>query len=179
LQEAGRLLRKERIDAFKEKEERQKWEKLQKLLDDLDEPENHDFAIYQINQMGIEAVAALIETLLNDHDPDARYGSARALGQICAEQEVKALIKSRTAKALTKALNDPEPAVRYWAAEALGRCRSKLAVKPLTALLKDSHQGVREQARSSLYKIGGKRVQKILAQDQDKPKGFLGWLKGN
>ncbi len=182
LQETGRLLRKERIEIFKEKQERQKYEKLQRLLDDLDEPENHDFALYQINQMGVEAVTALIETLLNDHDPDARYGSARALGQICAEQEVKALIKSRTAKALAKALSDREPAVRYWAAEALGKCRSKLAIKPLAALLKDPHEGVREQARSSLYKIGGKRVQKILAQNQQgksQSKGFMSWLKGD
>jgi HEAT repeat protein len=114
---------------------------------------------------------------LNDHDPDARYGSARALGQICAEQEIKVLIKSRTVKALIKALADPEPAVRYWAAEALGKIKSQLAVKPLATLFKDPHDGVREQARHSLLKIGGKQVQTVLEQSQSK--GLIDWLKGN
>jgi hypothetical protein len=177
LQETSSLLRKERIEAFKEKAAHQKEEKLHRLLEALDEPENHDFAIYQINQMGLEAVEPLTETLLTDDDPDARYGSARALGQICAEQKIKALIKARTAKALITALADPEPAVRYWSADALGKCKSHLAITPLSALLKDPHEGVRLQARSSLASIGGERVQEILAKE--KSKGFKHWLKGS
>ncbi len=176
LEESVRRLRQERLEAFKEKEERQKYERLQRLLDALDEPENHEFAIYQINQMGLEAIEALIDTLLNDHDPDARYGSARALGQICSEKEVKALIKGRAAKALITGLADQEPAVRYWAAEALGRCQSRVAIDPLAGLLNDPHEGVRLQAQNSLQEIGGERVQKILEQAQSK--GFLGWLRG-
>jgi HEAT repeat protein len=176
LEESVRRLRVERLEAFKEKEERQKLEKLQRLLDALDEPENHDFAIYQINQMGLDAVEALIDTLANDHDPDARYGSARALGQICAEKEVKVLIKARTAKALIKALSDPEPAVRYWAAEALGKCQSRVAINPLAELLRDPHEGVRLQAEDSLQKIGGEDIQEVL--DQAKSGGFLSWLRG-
>ena len=177
LEEARRRTKQARIEALKFKEERQKQEKLERLLDALDEPENHDFAIYQINQMGLEAVQALTDTLLNDHDPDARYGSARALGQICADKEVKALIKARTAKALIRALSDREPAVRYWAADALGKCKSQTAVEPLAVLLRDPHEGVRQQAQMSLEQIGGAGVQEIL--ERQKSRGFLDWLKGD
>lgn len=175
LQEKRQQVKLEREQAFKEKEERQKHEKLERLLEALDEPENHEFALYQINQMGVEAVEGLIETLLNDHDPDARYGSARALGQICTAQDINPLIKSRAVKALIKALKDREPAVRYWTAHALGLCQSKLAVEPLAALLKDPHPGVREQTRSSLQKIGGEQAEKLLERAQSK--GLLGWMK--
>ncbi len=176
LQETERLLKKERSEIYKEKQDRQKKEKLQRLLDDLDEPENHEFAIYQINQLGLEAVEALVETLLHDHDPDARYGSARALGQICAERKIKALIKARTAKALIKALTDHEPAVRYWAVTALGKCGSSLAIDPVAKLLKDPHERVQEQARLVLQHIGGERAEEHLKQPPPK-KGFLDWLK--
>jgi len=147
---------KERRQAFREKEARQKEEKLQRLLDALDEPENHDLALYQLNQMGLDAVNPLIETLLNDDDPDARYGSARALGQICSEKEIKGLIKGRAIKALVKSLGDSEPAVRFWSAEALGKFRGtqgKMGIEPLTVLLKDPHEGVRLQAQRSLQQI--------------------------
>jgi hypothetical protein len=176
-EEARQRTRQERTQAFVTKEIRQKHEKLQRLLEALDEPENHDFAIYQIKQMGVEAVDALTETLLKDEDPDARYGSARALGQICAEKRIKTLIKARTAKALIKALADPEPAVRYWAAEALGKCKSQTAIEPLAALLRDRHEGVRRQAQTALLNIGGERAHKIIEQSQSH--GLLDWLKGN
>lgn len=175
--ETRRRLELEREQAFRAKEAYQKQEKLESLLQALDEPENHDFAIYQINQMGVDAIKGLIETLLNDHDPDARYGSARALGQICAQKEIKALIKGRTVKALIQALGDPEPAVRYWTAHALGCCQSSLAIDPLAALLSDSHKGVRQQAHLSLQKIGGKRTEQRLAEARSR--GLLGWIKGH
>jgi hypothetical protein len=175
LQEKRQQVKLEREQAFKAKEERQKQEKLERLLEALDEPENHEFALYQINQMGVEAVEGLIETLLADHDPDARYGSARALGQICTAPELNPLIKGRAVKALIKALKDREPAVRYWTMHALGLCQSKLAVEPLAALLKDHHPGVREQARISLQKIGGERAAKLVERAQSK--GLLGWMK--
>jgi hypothetical protein len=176
IQDARQQHRQERDQRLREKEARQQEEKLQRLLDDLDEPENHDFAIYQINMIGIEAVDALVETLLNDPDLDARYGSARALGQICSQPEVRGLIKSRSAKALIKALTDAEPAVRYWAADALGQCKSNLAVEPLATLLKDKHIGVRERAKLALEQIGNERAQEILAEES---KGLFGWIKGN
>lgn len=130
-------LRAERHCLFVEKMAQQQAEKLERLLTDLDEPENHEFAIYRLNQMGVGAVEALIDTMLNDADPDARYGSARAEGQICQHHEVKVLIKARSIKALIKALEDSEVPVRYWAADAPGKCGSRVAVEPLANLLKD------------------------------------------
>jgi hypothetical protein len=153
MQETRRRLQTERLDALKEKEARQQRERLERLITALDEPENHEFAIFQLNQLGDEAVEALTETLLGDDDPDARYGSAIALGRICSERGIKALNKVKATQALVKALTDPEPAVRFWSAEALGKFKSPLALEPLTALLKDSHQGVRQQARRSLEKL--------------------------
>jgi hypothetical protein len=155
LEKRQRLV-EERQQALKEKVERQKEEKLQLLLTALDEPENHDFAIYQLNQLGAEAIVPLIDTLLHDTDPDARYGSARALGQICREQAITGLIKAKAVKALITALTDSEPAVRYWSADALGKFtgqQTRLAVDPLTVLLKDTHEGVRQQAQRSLEQI--------------------------
>ncbi|GAB4432378.1 MAG: hypothetical protein Fur0044_29910 [Anaerolineae bacterium] len=153
MQEIRRRVQFERLEALKEKEARQQQERIERLITALDEPENHQFAIFQLNQLGDEAVDALVETLLNDDDPDARYGSAIALGRICAERDIKALNKAKATRALIKALNDSEPVVRFWAAEALGKFKSAIARQPLAALLKDSHQGVRQQARRSLEKL--------------------------
>ncbi|MEW5959902.1 MAG: HEAT repeat domain-containing protein [Chloroflexota bacterium] len=153
MQEERHRLQTERTQILIEKEARQKREKLERLLGELDEPANHEFAIYQLNQLGDEAIEPLIETLLTDSDPDARYGSAIALGRLCVAQEIKALNKAKAVKSLIKVLADAEPAVRYWSAEALGKIKNQMAVEPLTALLKDSHKGVRQQAQRSLEKL--------------------------
>jgi hypothetical protein len=152
--EKRRQLQEERLQMLKEKEIRQQQERLERLIHDLDDPQNHEFVIFQLNQMGAEAIEALIETLLHDDDPDARYGSAIALGRICAEQDIKVFDRAKVTRALIKALADPEPVVRYWSAEALGKIKNPLAVEPLSALLKDPHQGVRQQARLSLERLG-------------------------
>lgn len=170
-------LREERNRIFREKETHQQAEKLAQLLDDLDEPENHEFALFKINQIGPQAIDALIDTMLQDDDPDARYGSARALGQICTSHQVKTLIKARAAKALISALADEEPAVRYWAANALGRCGNSTAVEPLGNLLKERHEGVRKQAAYALREIGGDRAAELLANASKR--GFFDWIKGN
>jgi hypothetical protein len=151
--EVRQRLRAERLQAVKEKEIRQQQERIEHLITALDEPENHEFAIFQLNQIGDGAIEALVETLLTDDDPDARYGSAIALGRICTEQEIKILNKAKATKALIKALADDEPAVRYWSVEALGKVKNQMAVEPLTALLKDPHKGVRQQAQLSLEKL--------------------------
>lgn len=170
LQEASSLLRQERLEILKEKEARQKQAKIERLIEALDEPENHEMAIFQLNQLGTDAVEALIGTLLNDPDVDARYGAARALGQIMAEQEVKVLDRTRSAtvKALIEALADPELPVQFWAAEALGKCKSNLAIEPLSKMLKARHKGLREVVRNSLIHIGGKRVEDILGQSRSR-----------
>ncbi len=178
LLEARQRSQAEREQAFREKEARQRQEKLRNLLNDLNDPVKHTFAIYQLTQLGSEAVKPLIQTLLTAGNPHARSGSADTLGQICEQQEIKPLIKARAAKALIKALADTEPNVRYQAAKALGKFKGQpgqLAVEPLAALLKDPHEEVRLQARRSLQKIGGKRAQEIL----NKPKGLMGWIKGS
>lgn len=160
MQETRRRLQTERLEILKEKEARQQQERLARLITALEEPENHGFAIFQLNQMGDEAVEALVETLLHDHDPDARYGAAIALGKICTEHEIRVLNKAKVTQALIRALADPEPAVRFWSAEALGRFKSPLSREPLTALLKDPHQGVRQQARRSLERLAGDKVKR-------------------
>lgn len=153
MQEIRRRVQHERLEALREKEARQQQERIARLITALDEPENHEFAIFQLNQMGDEAVDALTEALLNDDDPDARYGSAIALGRICSENDIKVLNKAKATQALIKALDDAEPAVRFWSAEALGKFKSAITREPLTSLLKDSHHGVRQQARRSLDKL--------------------------
>lgn len=108
----------------------------------------------------------------------ARASAAKLLGQICDEQDIRGLVKARVARALIKTLADADPLVRYWAAEALGKFKgqpAQLAVEPLGALLRDKNEEVRQQARESLQKIGGKRASELL----DNSKGFIGWLKGN
>lgn len=175
LLETRRKLKEERDQMLREKTARQQAEKLQRLLDQLDEPANHDFAIYQIKQMGADAVDALIETLLNDTDPDARYGSARALGQICQHHDLKGWIKAKSTKALIKVLADPEPAVRYWSVDALAQCQAQTAVEPLAGLLKDKHEGVRARARQALEQIGGELAQDILARAEKG--GLFRWIK--
>jgi HEAT repeat protein len=178
LLEARRRQQIERDQALQEKEARQRQERLYRLRNELGNRSNQDFAIYQLTQIGGEAIETLIDGLLTDDSTRIRYGSARALGQICDAHKLKALTKSRVVKALIKALGDPEPAVRYRTAEALGNFKGQagqLAVEPLGTLLKDRDEDVRRQARSSLQKIGGKRAQEIL----DRSKGVMGWLKGN
>lgn len=160
MQEIRRRLQTERLEILKEKEARQQQERLERLITALDEPENHEFAIFQLNQMGDEAVEALVETLLNDGDPDARYGSAIALGRMCAEHELRVLNKAKATQALIKALADPEPAVRFWSAEVLGRFKSPLTREPLASLLKDPHPGVRQQVRRSLERLAGDKVKR-------------------
>jgi HEAT repeat protein len=177
LEKVRRRTQQEREQALRAKEARQQQEKLQRIINSLKDPTNHEFATFQLNQLGNAAIMALIEALLNHSSPPVRYGSVKALGQICDEHKVKPLLRGRAAKALIAALNDSEPEVRFSAAEELGKFKGQLgqlAVEPLGAMLKDRHEGVRQQARRSLQKIGGSRAQQILA----KSRGLMGWLKG-
>jgi HEAT repeat protein len=61
-------------------------------LDDLDEPANHPFAVYCLNQLGSEAVEPLMNLLRTDDDPDARFGAAHALGGIGDPKAIPALM---------------------------------------------------------------------------------------
>lgn len=179
LRDTSQALRAERLASLKEKELRQRQEKIERLIEALDEPENHDLAILQLSQLGAVVIEILIETMLKDEDVDARYGSARALGQIMARQDLKQLGEGQhqaTVEALGQALTDPELPVRYWAAEALGKCHSSLAIAPLAELLGDRHKGLRQVARAAIESIGGPAAEAALAKH--KPNKLLGWLAG-
>jgi HEAT repeat protein len=102
--EQERQSQAERIAAWKQAEAESRKRRLEELLHDLDEPENHSLALYCINQYGSEAVEPLMSVLRTDDDPDARFGAAHALGSIGDPRAVPALMD---------ALSDPEPAVRY------------------------------------------------------------------
>jgi HEAT repeat protein len=176
LRQQSQSLREQRLMVLKEKEVRQRQERLERLVEALDEPENHDLAVLQLSQLGSEAVEVLIETLLNNEDVDARYGSARALGQIMAEQTLRgdSPQQSTTVQALMQAMTDPEVAVRYWAVEALGKCRSETAIPTLTPALTDPHKGIRQVTRLALQSIGGAQAEAALTRS--KPNKLLGWL---
>lgn len=119
--------------------------RLEELINDLDEPENHSFAIYCLTQMGQSAGNALTETLQSDPDPHARFGAAIALGNIGNQAAIPALIQ---------ALRDAEPVVRYWTIDALQKFGTVAATEALQNSLEDSHRGVRERARQALTSLG-------------------------
>jgi ribosomal protein L40E len=148
-----RAFDEQRLAAAKQAEENSQKAELEGLLSDLDEPRNHPMALYCLHRIGSHAVEPLIATLRNDPDPDARYGSARALGMIGDQRAIPALIKS---------LGDPEPAVRYWATDALGQLHSQEGVEAIGKLLDDKHEGVRTHAGEVLEQIGGPLASQIL-----------------
>ncbi len=117
---------------------------IQRLLADLDEPERHSFAIFYLCKNGEAAVAPLIETLRGDNDPDARYGSARALGMIG---------NSRAIPALKNALSDPEPAVRYYAIESLVTLKAVDARSEIERLIEDELQWVCQHAEKAVKQL--------------------------
>jgi hypothetical protein len=106
---------------------------------DLSEPERHSFAIFSLSRIGLPAVEPLIETMLEDPDPDARYAAARALGLIGDKKAIPHL---------TAALFDPDPAVRYCAIEALDAMGA--VSEEVEKLTKDKFKWVRERARKAL-----------------------------
>lgn len=143
----------QRNAAWQQAEADSRKSRLEKLLDDLDEPANHAMAVYCLNQLGSEAVGPLVNVLRNDPDPDARFGAAYALGSIGDRQAIPALID---------ALADPEPAVRYWAVEALVKLQAEQAVETIAELLRDEHKGVRARAAEALRQIGDPGVVQAL-----------------
>ena len=119
--------------------------RMQELINDLDEPEKHSFAIYCLTQMGKTAENALIETLKNDPDPDARFGAAIVLGNLRDQAAIPALIQ---------ASQDNEPVVRYWAMDALQKFATVAAIDAIQTGLEDPHRGVRERSKQALTALG-------------------------
>jgi len=116
---------------------------LQRLLLQLDDPKNHPTAIPSIRLFGEEAVEPLIKLLVSK-DPDARFGAARALGEIGDKRAVSELVK---------VLGDPEASVRYWAIDALGKLQADEAVDAIRKLLQDKYPSIRQRAKDVLKQI--------------------------
>lgn len=134
---------------------------LKRLLVQLNEPENHSAAIPGIRIFGKEAVEPLMN-LLRSEDPDARFGAAKALGEIGDRQAIPGLIK---------VLDDPEGAVRFWALDALGKLKADEAVEAIgELLLQDKRESIRELAGEVLAHIGTPNAKRVL-----KEKGKRKW----
>jgi hypothetical protein len=134
----------ERQAALKEAAVQSRKQELQRLLVQLNEPENHPIATFCLQAIGADAVEGLIDTLLHSSDPDARYGAAHTLGLIRDGRAVPALLK---------ALGDSEPEVRFWSAAALGSLKAEEAVPALQRLKKDPSKQVRLAAEEALEHI--------------------------
>ncbi len=133
----------ERRATLEETRARERQAELERLLDKLDEPREHAYAIYCLRDYGTDAIEPLM-TLLTDDDPDARFGAAHTLGLIGDARAIPELVK---------ALSDPEPAVRWWATDALGKLNATNVLEPIRKLLKDRHSGVREHAARVLKQL--------------------------
>lgn len=143
-----------RREALRQAQLENRRKELERLLLQLDDPENHPMAIFYLEQYGSEAVDGLIRQL-GSPDPDARYGAAHTLGLIGDARAVLPLIR---------ALPDPEIEVRFWAAAALGRLKAVQAVEALSRLLKDPAKEVQAAAREALERIGGPQAAEALRQ---------------
>lgn len=127
---------------------------LRRLLLQLNEPENHPAAIPGIRVFGKEAVEPLIH-LLTSADPDARFGAAKALGEISDKRAIPGLIH---------ALSDPEGVVRFWALDALAKLKADEAVEAIGKLLQDQRESIRNLAKEVLIQIGTPNAARVLKQ---------------
>jgi hypothetical protein len=143
--EENRRSTDERLALTRRAEAEDQKTRLKELINDLDEPEKHSFAIYCLTQMGKMAKDELIKTLQNDPDPDARFGAAIVLGNIADRDAIPALIR---------ASYEMEDMVRYWAVDALQKFGTPAAIDAIENRLEDPHSGVRERAKQALIALG-------------------------
>lgn len=129
---------------------------LKRLLLQLNEPENHPAAIPGIRVFGKDAVEPLIK-LLTSEDPDARFGAAKALGDIGDKRAIPGLIH---------ALNDSEGAVRFWALDALGKLKADEASEAIGKLLQDKRESIKDLAKEVLTHIGTPNAMRVLKQSK-------------
>ncbi len=127
---------------------------LRRLLLQLNEPVNHPAAIPSLRIFGSEAVGPLIN-LLTSENPDARFGAAKALGEIGDRRAIPGLIE---------ALNDPEGVVRFWAIDALGKLKADEAAEAIGKLLQDKRDSIRDLAREVLDQMGTPNAMRVLKQ---------------
>lgn len=135
----------ERLALTKRVEAESQKARMHELINDLDEPEKHSFAIYCLTQMGKLAKDELIKTLQGDPDPDARFGAAIVLGNIGDRDAIPALIQ---------ASYETEDMVRYWAVDALQKFGTPAAIDAIEKRLEDPHYGVKERAKQALTALG-------------------------
>lgn len=135
----------ERLALTKRVEAESQKVRMKELINDLDEPEKHSFAIYCLTQMGKAAKDELIKTLQSSPDPDARFGAAIVLGNIGDQAAISALVR---------ASDDMEEVVRYWAVDALQKFGTVAAIEAIKSRLEDPHYGVRERAKQALTALG-------------------------
>ncbi len=125
---------------------------LERLLLQIEDPENHPMAIFYLEQYGAEAVEGLLRQLQSE-DVDARYGAAHTLGQIGDPRVIRPLIT---------ALQDAESEVRFWAAAALGKLKAGAAAPGLAKLLRDPSKEVRLAAQEALEHIATPEAHQAL-----------------
>jgi serine/threonine-protein kinase len=101
-----------RDQAFKEKAARQLREKLDELLADLNSRRKRDTAARQLDQLRDSALKILAEDMVIDHDPDARYDSAKMLSQLFERVEIDIALRRHVTQAFIDALQDSDPRVR-------------------------------------------------------------------
>ncbi|MFM8323143.1 MAG: HEAT repeat domain-containing protein [Chloroflexota bacterium] len=142
----------ERLQAIQQAQLDTRRFEIDRLLVQLDEPENHPMAIFQLQRYGDEAVDGLLGQL-HSPDPDARYGAAHALGLIGDPAAVAPL---------TGLLEDPEAEVRFWACAALGRLKAAQAVEALGSRLRDASKHVRLAAQEALERIDTPHAREAL-----------------
>jgi quinoprotein glucose dehydrogenase len=104
-------------------------------------------------------IAATLQGLLQDKDPEVRAQSAKGMGDIGLEKSVAPL---------EKALGDAAPRVQFFAAQSLGKLGVQASAEPLLALLrandnKDTY--LRFAAANALSKLGADAALAKAAKD--------------
>ncbi|MGZ4938446.1 MAG: HEAT repeat domain-containing protein [Halobacteriota archaeon] len=94
-------------------------------------------------KIGSAAVRALIRALRN-HDPNVRYWSISALGEIGDQRATEALIIL---------LSDEDVIVRYATIKALGELEDSRALKSMVRALEDPSDMIRRLAEKSIHRV--------------------------
>ncbi|MDQ4139599.1 MAG: HEAT repeat domain-containing protein, partial [Bacteroidota bacterium] len=128
-----------------------------KALDQVTDPVNKTFLIFQLQMVGKdEAVAALVKNLSND--------------QVCGPA-ARALVKINTASArsaLLNALSQAQGTCQLSLVEALGDSRDAAAVPAISKLASSSDEKMKKVALFALANIGDPAAEPVLAAEAEK-----------
>ena len=117
--EARQRAVQERSQSFKEKEAQKVREKIQSLLNDLTRRKKRTEALGHLNRLDKKTLDILRENLRSARDSEARYLTAKVLGQLSDRADINVKIKEYVVEILIDAIDDEEPKVRLQAQEAL------------------------------------------------------------